>query len=169
MSKRLDKKTYNLTVSANRYHYSTVSHQWTPYCRGFLNCERDFQNLTGISKILGISPGFSEDSKRISEDALLLEVMWKEFQQVAWVVVDMGEEVVQPFAYVDLGQLAAAYKVQMTAASSAASWLPTYSGTYPFSFPGLQSATCIFRPIPVHQFRSISVQSVVALQYRRQR
>ena len=49
------------------------------------------------------------------------------------VVVDMGEEVVLPFAYVDLCQLAAAHKVQMTAASSAASWLPTYSGAYPFS------------------------------------
>ena len=45
----------------------------------------------------------------------------------------MGEEVVLPFAYVDLCQLAAAHKVQMTAASSAASWLPTYSGAYPFS------------------------------------
>ena len=65
----------------------------------------------------------------------------------------MGEEVVQPFAYISLCQLAAAHKGVDDGSTLAASWLPTYSGTYPFSFPGLQSATCIFRPIPVHQFR----------------
>ena len=51
----------------------------------------------------------------------------------------MGEEVVQPFAYVSLCQLAAAHKGVDDGSTLAASWLPTYSGTYPFSFPGLQS------------------------------
>ena len=52
-----------------------------------------------------------EDSQRMSEDALLLEVMRKEFQQVTGVVLvivmDVGEEVVQPLAHIDLRQFAA--------------------------------------------------------------
>ena len=47
----------------------------------------------------------------MSEDALLLEIVRKEFQQVTRVVlvivVDMGEEVVQPLADIDLCQFAA--------------------------------------------------------------
>ena len=50
----------------------------------------------------------------MSEDSLLLEVMQKEFQQVTGVilviVVDMGEEVVQPLADIDLRQFAASHK-----------------------------------------------------------
>ena len=50
----------------------------------------------------------------MSEDTFLLEVMRKEFQQVTGVVliivVDMGEEVVQPFAHIDLRQFAASHK-----------------------------------------------------------
>ena len=47
----------------------------------------------------------------MSENALLLEVVRKVFQQVTGVVliivVDMGEEVVQPLAHIDLRQFAA--------------------------------------------------------------
>ena len=50
----------------------------------------------------------------MSEETLLLEVMRKEFQQVTRVVlvivVDMGEEVVQPLADIDLCQLAASHE-----------------------------------------------------------
>ena len=50
----------------------------------------------------------------MSEDALLLEIVRKEFQQVTRVVlvivVDMGEEVVQPLADIDLCQLAASHE-----------------------------------------------------------
>ena len=50
----------------------------------------------------------------MSEDTLLLEVMRKEFQQVAGValviVLDVGEEVVQPLAHIDLRQFAASHK-----------------------------------------------------------
>ena len=66
------------------------------------------------SKILGISPEFLEDSQRMSENALLLEVVRKVFQQVTGVVliivVDMGEEVVQPLAHIDLRQFAALWQ-----------------------------------------------------------
>ena len=52
-----------------------------------------------------------EDSQRMSEDALLLEIVRKEFQQVTEVVLviimDVGEEVVQPLAHIDLRQFAA--------------------------------------------------------------
>ena len=45
----------------------------------------------------------------MSEDALLLEILRKEFQQVTGVVLviimDVGEEVVQPLAHIDLRQL----------------------------------------------------------------
>ena len=55
-----------------------------------------------------------EDFQRMSEDALLLEIVRKEFQQVAGVVlvivVDVGEEVVQPLARIDLCQFAASHK-----------------------------------------------------------
>ena len=55
-----------------------------------------------------------EDFQRMSEDALLLEIVRKEFQQVTRVVlvivVDMGEEVVQPLADIDLCQLAASHE-----------------------------------------------------------
>ena len=44
----------------------------------------------------------------MSEEPLLLEVMRKEFQQVTGVVLvivmDVGEEVVQPLAHIDLRQ-----------------------------------------------------------------
>ena len=67
--------------------------------RILLKFRRYFQNLIGRSKILGISPEFLEDSQRMSEKTLLLEVMRKEFQQVTGVVLvivmDVGEEVVQ--------------------------------------------------------------------------
>ena len=47
----------------------------------------------------------------MSEDTLLLEVMRKEFQQVTGVVLvivmDVGEEVVQPLPDIDLCQFAA--------------------------------------------------------------
>ena len=47
----------------------------------------------------------------MSENALLLEIVRKVFQQVTGVfliiVVDMGEEVVQPLAHIDLRQFAA--------------------------------------------------------------
>ena len=47
----------------------------------------------------------------MSEDALLLEIVRKEFQQVTGVVLviimDVGEEVVQPLAHIDLRQFAA--------------------------------------------------------------
>ena len=50
----------------------------------------------------------------MSENALLLEIVRKEFQQVTGVVliivVDMGEEVVQPLADIDLCQLAASHE-----------------------------------------------------------
>ena len=50
----------------------------------------------------------------MSEDALLLEIVRKEFQQVTGVVLiivmDMGEEVVQPLADIDMRQLAASHK-----------------------------------------------------------
>ena len=50
----------------------------------------------------------------MSEEPLLLEVMRKEFQQVAGVVLvivmDVGEEVVQPLAHIDLRQFAASHK-----------------------------------------------------------
>lgn len=50
----------------------------------------------------------------MSEDALLLEIVRKEFQQVTGVVltivVDMGEEVVQPLADIDMRQFAASHK-----------------------------------------------------------
>ena len=72
---------------------------------------RYFQNHLGCSKILGISPGFLEDSQRISENALLLEIVRKEFQQVTGVflviIMDVGEEVVQPLAHINLRQFAA--------------------------------------------------------------
>ena len=52
-----------------------------------------------------------EDSQRMSENALLLEIVRKEFQQVTGVVLviimDVGEEVVQPLAHIDLRQFAA--------------------------------------------------------------
>ena len=47
----------------------------------------------------------------MSEDALLLEIVRKEFQQVTGVVLviimDVGEEVVQPLAHINLRQFAA--------------------------------------------------------------
>ena len=47
----------------------------------------------------------------MSENALLLEIVRKEFQQVTEVVLviimDVGEEVVQPLAHIDLHQFAA--------------------------------------------------------------
>ena len=47
----------------------------------------------------------------MSQDALLLEIVWKQFQRVARVVVVVfvyvGEEVVQPLANIDLCQFAA--------------------------------------------------------------
>ena len=47
----------------------------------------------------------------MSEDALLVEIVRKEFQQVTEVVLviimDVGEEVVQPLAHIDLRQFAA--------------------------------------------------------------
>ena len=50
----------------------------------------------------------------MSEDTLLLEVMRKEFQQITGVVLvivmDVGEEVVQPLAHIDLRQFAASHK-----------------------------------------------------------
>ena len=50
----------------------------------------------------------------MSEDALLLKIVRKEFQQVAGVVlvivVDVGEEVVQPLVHIDLRQFAASHK-----------------------------------------------------------
>ena len=50
----------------------------------------------------------------MSEDTLLLEIVRKEFQQVTRVVlvivVDMGEEVVQPLADIDLCQFAASHE-----------------------------------------------------------
>ena len=50
----------------------------------------------------------------MSEDALLLEIVRKEFQQVTGVVfvivMDVGEEVVQPLADIDLCQFAASHK-----------------------------------------------------------
>ena len=46
----------------------------------------------------------------MSEDALLLEIVRKEFRQVTAVVLviimDVGEEVVQPLAHIDLRQFA---------------------------------------------------------------
>ena len=64
-----------------------------------------------FSKILGISPGILENLQRMSQDALLLEIVWKQFQRVARVVVVVfvyvGEEVVQPLADIDLCQFAA--------------------------------------------------------------
>ena len=67
--------------------------------------------LVGFSKILGISPGILENLQRMSQDALLLEIVWKQFQRVARVVVVVfvyvGEEVVQPLADIDLCQFAA--------------------------------------------------------------
>ena len=71
-------------------------------------------DVGGISKILGKSLRFLEDFHSKSEDALLSEVMRNQFQQVSWIVlvifVDVGEEVVQPFADIDLCQLAAPHK-----------------------------------------------------------
>ena len=50
----------------------------------------------------------------MSEDTLLLEIVRKEFQQVTGVVfviiMDVGEEVVQPLADIDLCQFAASHK-----------------------------------------------------------
>ena len=50
----------------------------------------------------------------MSEYALLLEIVRKEFQQVTGVVfvivMDVGEEVVQPLADIDLCQFAASHK-----------------------------------------------------------
>ena len=50
----------------------------------------------------------------MSEDTLLLEVMRKEFQQITGVVLvivmDVGEEVVQPLAHIDLCQFAASHE-----------------------------------------------------------
>ena len=50
----------------------------------------------------------------MSEDALLLEIVRKEFQHVTGVVfvivMDVGEEVVQPLADIDLCQFAASHK-----------------------------------------------------------
>ena len=50
----------------------------------------------------------------MSEETLLLEVVRKEFQQVTGVVLvivmDVGEEVVQPLAHIDLRQFAASHK-----------------------------------------------------------
>ena len=50
----------------------------------------------------------------MSEETLLLEVMRKEFQQVTGVVLvivmDVGEEVVQPLAHIDLCQFAASHE-----------------------------------------------------------
>ena len=50
----------------------------------------------------------------MSQDALLLEIVWKQFQRVARVVVVVfvyvGEEVVQPLADIDLCQFAAPHK-----------------------------------------------------------
>ena len=50
----------------------------------------------------------------MSEDALLLEIVRKEFQQVTGVVLvidmDVCEEVVQPLADIDLCQFAASHK-----------------------------------------------------------
>ena len=50
----------------------------------------------------------------MSEDALLLEIVRKEFQQVTGVVLvivmDVGEEVVQPLPDIDLRQLAASHE-----------------------------------------------------------
>ena len=50
----------------------------------------------------------------MSEDALLLEIVRKEFQQVTGVVLvivmDVGEEVVQPLAHIDLCQFAASHE-----------------------------------------------------------
>ncbi len=53
-------------------------------CTTFLiKCKSNFHYLAGCSKILGISPRFLEDFQSLSEDALLVEVVRKEFQQVA--------------------------------------------------------------------------------------
>ena len=50
----------------------------------------------------------------MSEDALLLEIVRKEFQQVTGVVLvivmDVGEEVVLPLAHIDLCQFAASHE-----------------------------------------------------------
>ena len=50
----------------------------------------------------------------MSEDALLLEIVRKEFQQVTGVVLvidmDVCEEVIQPLADIDLCQFAASHK-----------------------------------------------------------
>ena len=50
----------------------------------------------------------------MSENALLLKIVRKVFQQVTGVVliivVDMGEEVVQPLAHIDLRQFAALWQ-----------------------------------------------------------
>ena len=66
------------------------------------------------SKILGISPGFLEDSQRMSENALLLKIVRKVFQQVTGVflviIMDVGEEVVQPLAHINLRQFAALWQ-----------------------------------------------------------
>ena len=47
----------------------------------------------------------------MSENALLLEIVRKEFQQVTGVflviIMDVGEEVVQPLAHINLRQFAA--------------------------------------------------------------
>ena len=52
-----------------------------------------------------------EDSQRMSENALLLKIVRKVFQQVTGVflviIMDVGEEVVQPLAHIDLRQFAA--------------------------------------------------------------
>ena len=66
------------------------------------------------SKILGISPEFLEDSQRMSENALLLKIVRKVFQQVTGVflviIMDVGEEVVQPLAHINLRQFAALWQ-----------------------------------------------------------
>ena len=50
----------------------------------------------------------------MSEDARLLEIVRKDLQQfmgvVLVIVVDVGEEVVQPLAHIDLSQFAASHK-----------------------------------------------------------
>ena len=50
----------------------------------------------------------------MSEDARLLEIVRKDLQQfmgvVLVIVVDVGEEVVQPLAHIDLRQFAASHK-----------------------------------------------------------
>ena len=52
-----------------------------------------------------------EDSQRMSENALLLKIVRKVFQQVTGVflviIMDVGEEVVQPLAHINLRQFAA--------------------------------------------------------------